>query len=97
MIDWPRAGFLEDKKNVLYNSMEVNESDLIMPQGGTKTKLEKWETTATGVLIWPEEARALKQQYNWISRLYMLSDVVLSILPLYFIRKRSLSIIRYQL
>lgn len=51
-----------------------------------EAKSKTWETTVTRVESWPEEARLLKK-HNWISYLYLVGDVILAILPLYFIRK----------
>jgi hypothetical protein len=49
---------------------------------GTKSKT--WETTIDRVESWPEEARALKRR-DWIAYLFIVGDVILVLLPIYFI------------
>jgi len=50
------------------------------------SKPETWETTIEKVGSWPEEARPLKA-HTWLKWLYALGDILLALLPLYFIRK----------
>ncbi|KAF2681315.1 hypothetical protein K458DRAFT_310114 [Lentithecium fluviatile CBS 122367] len=47
---------------------------------GSKT----WGTTVTRIDNWPEDAKPLKR-HNWLSYCYMVGDVVLVLLPIYFI------------
>jgi hypothetical protein len=49
---------------------------------GSKSKT--WETTVDRVPSWPEEARPLKHR-DWISYLFTIGDVILVLLPVYFI------------
>lgn len=56
-----------------------------------QAKSKTWETTVTRMPSWPEEARPLKKN-NWIAYLYVIGDLLLVLLPLYFIRK-SLSVL----
>lgn len=51
-------------------------------------KSKTWETTVTlaSVPSWPEEAKTLKK-HTWLSYVYGLGDVILVLLPVYFIRK----------
>jgi hypothetical protein len=51
---------------------------------GSKSKT--WETTIDRVPSWPEEARPLKK-HTWVSYLYVIVDVLLVLLPVYFICK----------
>jgi hypothetical protein len=48
-------------------------------------KSKTWETTVDRVPSWPEEARSLKR-HDWISYLFSIGDVILVLLPVYFIR-----------
>jgi hypothetical protein len=50
----------------------------------TKPKSESWATTVERVPSWPEEARPLKKR-TWIQYLYGFADIVLILLPVYFI------------
>jgi hypothetical protein len=52
----------------------------------TKSKSKTWETTVERVESWPEEARPLKK-HTWLSYLYGIGDLLLVLLPVYFIRK----------
>jgi hypothetical protein len=45
-----------------------------------------WATAVTKVDSWPEEARPLKR-HDWVSYLYLIGDLILVMLPVYFIRK----------
>ncbi|KAF1941565.1 hypothetical protein EJ02DRAFT_347536 [Clathrospora elynae] len=53
-----------------------------LPSAGTKSKT--WETTGERVESWPEEARPLKK-HTWLSYLYGIVDLLLVLLPIYFI------------
>jgi hypothetical protein len=59
---------------------ETNERSPVL--GGTKSKT--WETTVDRVDSWPEEARPLKK-HTWISFVYTTGDVLLVMLPIYFV------------
>jgi hypothetical protein len=50
------------------------------------SKSKTWETIVERVESWPEEARHLKK-HTWLSYLYGLGDLILVLLPVYFIRK----------
>lgn len=50
-----------------------------------KSKPKTWETTVERVESWPEEARPLKK-HTWLSYLYGIGDLLLVLLPVYFIR-----------
>jgi hypothetical protein len=52
----------------------------------SNTKSKTWETTVERVESWPEEARPLKK-HTWLTFLYGLGDLLLVLLPAYFIRK----------
>ncbi|KAH3982824.1 hypothetical protein HBI56_006440 [Parastagonospora nodorum] len=47
-------------------------------------KSKTWETTVDRVPSWPEEARPLKK-HTWVVYLYAIADVLLVLLPVYFI------------
>lgn len=49
-------------------------------------KTKTWETTVDRVPSWPEEARCLKK-HTWVVYLYAIADVLLVLLPVYFICK----------
>lgn len=49
------------------------------------TKSTTWETTVERVPSWPEEARPLKK-HTWITYMYGFGDIILVLLPLFFIR-----------
>jgi hypothetical protein len=51
----------------------------------TGSKSKTWETTVDRVPSWPEEARPLKHR-DWIAYLFTAGDVILVLLPIYFIR-----------
>jgi hypothetical protein len=51
----------------------------------TGSKSKTWETTVDRVPSWPEEARPLKHR-DWIAYLFIVGDVILVLLPIYFIR-----------
>ena len=59
------------------------------PTSNTEEKSKSWRTTITHVPSWPEEARALKK-HDWVSVLFALGDVILVVLPVYFVRKYNL-------
>ena len=42
----------------------------------------------TRISSWPEEAQKLKQ-HDWVSWLYFVADIILVLLPVYFIRRWS--------
>ncbi|KAF2632538.1 hypothetical protein BU25DRAFT_382057 [Macroventuria anomochaeta] len=50
------------------------------------TKSKTLRTTITHVPSWPEEARALKK-HTWLSYFFGFGDVILLLLPVYFLRK----------
>jgi hypothetical protein len=59
------------------------------------SKSKTWETTVDRVPSWPEEAQPLKK-HTWVVYLYVLADILLVLLPIYFIRKPlRLGIARY--
>ncbi|KAL1656652.1 hypothetical protein SLS61_000448 [Didymella pomorum] len=54
----------------------------LVPSAETKSKT--WATTVTHVPSWPKEARPLKK-HTWLTFVYGLGDLILVLLPLYFI------------
>lgn len=54
------------------------------------SKSKTWETTIDRIASWPEEARPLKH-HDWVTYLFILGDVVLVVLPIYFIRELASS------
>jgi hypothetical protein len=62
---------------------EVDQEGAQVP-ASTAGKSKTWETKVERAESWPEEARALKQR-NWVSYLYFIGDVILVLLPIYFI------------
>jgi hypothetical protein len=60
---------------------ETNEPAPVL--AGSKSKT--WETTIDRVESWPEEAMPLKKR-NWIAYLYAIGDLILVLLPIYFMR-----------
>ena len=52
------------------------------------TKPKVMESTVVRMPSWPEEARTLKH-HDWITYLFMVGDVILVLLPIYFICKYS--------
>ncbi|KAG9187643.1 hypothetical protein G6011_05514 [Alternaria panax] len=50
----------------------------------TDSKSKTWKTTVERVESWPEEARPLKK-HTWLSYLYGIGDLLLVLLPVYFI------------
>jgi hypothetical protein len=52
----------------------------------TKSQSKTWATTVTEIPSWPEGAKPLKH-LNWMSWLFLIGDVILVVLPIYFIRK----------
>lgn len=56
------------------------------------TKSKTWTTTVDRVPSWPEEAKPLKQ-HNWLLYVYGIADVILVLLPIYFIRKLKLFLV----
>ncbi|KAF3040303.1 hypothetical protein E8E12_006936 [Didymella heteroderae] len=61
-------------------SEEINYS----PVPSIETKSKIWEPTVHHVPSWPEEARTLKK-HTWLTFVYGLGDLILVIIPLYFI------------
>jgi hypothetical protein len=59
----------------------------------TNSKSKTWETTVERVESWPEEARPLKA-HTWLTWLYAFGDLLLVLLPLYFIRKSYVVVLR---
>jgi hypothetical protein len=55
----------------------------ILPIAESKSKT--WATSVTHVPSWPQDARPLKKR-NWIVYLYSVADMILVLLPIYFIR-----------
>jgi hypothetical protein len=49
-----------------------------------ETKSKTWTTTVDRVPSWPEEARPLKRR-DWVHYLFVIGDVILVLLPIYFI------------
>jgi hypothetical protein len=52
--------------------------------GAMTAKTKTWGTSVSRVPSWPEEARPLKQ-HDWVSYLFMAGDILLVLLPIYFI------------
>jgi hypothetical protein len=50
----------------------------------TETKSKTWGTTVSRVPSWPEEARPLKN-HTWVTFLYGIGDIILVLLPIYFL------------
>jgi hypothetical protein len=50
------------------------------------SKSKTWETAVDRVPSWPEEARPLKH-HDWIAYLFIIGDIILVLLPIYFICK----------
>ncbi|KAF2867899.1 hypothetical protein BDV95DRAFT_164677 [Massariosphaeria phaeospora] len=50
----------------------------------TESKSKTWETTVSRVPSWPEHAQTLKKR-NWVFYVYGLGDIILVLLPIYFI------------
>ncbi|KAF2132323.1 hypothetical protein P153DRAFT_188919 [Dothidotthia symphoricarpi CBS 119687] len=69
------------QRHVLGSTAE--ESDQIV-QPGLGSKSKTWATTVTRVPSWPEEARSLGK-HTWISWILGMGDVILVLLPIYFI------------
>lgn len=65
----------------------VEEVDEI-PAPSAAEKSDTWQTTVAHVPSWPEGARTLKK-HTWVSYFYGLGDLILVLLPVYFICKRS--------
>jgi hypothetical protein len=63
---------------------EANESGL----ASTSSKSKTWQTTVQRVPSWPEEARALKKRTG-LAYVYAIGDLILILLPIYFLRKSS--------
>ena len=74
--------------------MEVEERDdaavdtnkIPVTAAKTNSKSKTWETTVERVESWPEEARPLKK-HTWLSYMYGIGDLILVLLPVYFIRE----------
>ncbi|CAN9250543.1 unnamed protein product [Alternaria sp. RS040] len=62
----------------------ANASTTPVTGANTKLKPKTWETTVERVESWPEEARPLKK-HTWLSYLYGIGDLLLVLLPVYFI------------
>jgi hypothetical protein len=75
----------------------VEESSQPLP-ASTGSKSKTLETTIDRVPSWPEEARPLKHR-DWIAYLFAVGDVMLVLLPVYFIRtlKPKMALISYLL
>jgi hypothetical protein len=58
------------------------------PVSSTETKSKIWEPSVHHVPSWPEEARTLKK-HTWITYVYGMGDLILVIVPIYFICKNS--------
>lgn len=63
-----------------------DETTSYSPVPSAEPKPKTWATTITHVPSWPEEARPLKK-HTWLTFFYGLGDLILVILPVYFIRK----------
>ncbi|KAF2274912.1 uncharacterized protein EI97DRAFT_93655 [Westerdykella ornata] len=64
---------------------ELREHANALPSSRGPTKPESTSSASmTKVASWPEEARPLKQ-HTWVSYLYLIGDVILALLPVYFI------------
>jgi hypothetical protein len=57
-----------------------------LPVPSADLKSKTWAATVTRVPSWPEEARQLKK-HDWVSVLFALGDVILVVLPIYFVCK----------
>jgi hypothetical protein len=57
-----------------------------LERSGTKSQSKTWATTVTEISSWPEGAKPLKH-LDWMSWLFLIGDVILVVLPIYFIRK----------
>lgn len=84
MFDRLRTRVLGTEQEEPYISPNVQELDPNQSRDAIKSKT--WGTTVTRVPSWPEEARPLKQ-HNWVTYLYSFGDLILVILPIYFIRE----------
>jgi hypothetical protein len=62
----------------------ISESMDQSPTPNSTTKSRNWETTVTRIPSWPEEAQTLKK-HTWVTYLYGLGDLILVLLPVYFI------------
>jgi hypothetical protein len=49
-----------------------------------------WDTTVTPIPSWPQQGRPLKQ-HTWTTNVFLLGDVLLSVIPIYFICKSFVS------
>ena len=55
------------------------------PAGFSSPKPKGPQATVTHIPSWPEEGRTLKK-HDWVSILFALGDILLVVLPIYFIR-----------
>jgi hypothetical protein len=65
---------------------DIVEESSELPPAVSGSKSKTWETTVDRVPSWPEEARPLKK-HTWVSYIYATGDILLVLLPIYFIRK----------
>ncbi|KAF1958904.1 hypothetical protein CC80DRAFT_21927 [Byssothecium circinans] len=71
-------------KPTVQASAESLPAPATQPSNQSKSKSKTWATTVTHVPSWPQEARPLKK-HTWISYVYMIGDLILVLLPIYFI------------
>ncbi|KAF2270982.1 hypothetical protein CC78DRAFT_573352 [Lojkania enalia] len=77
--------FFRNRWNSFRKHAVIFHQDQLDAPNGRKAESKKtWETTVTRVESWPNEATPLKT-YNWLSYLYLVGDIILVLLPLYFI------------
>ncbi|CAO2657462.1 Nn.00g035880.m01.CDS01 [Neocucurbitaria sp. VM-36] len=69
------------RRHVLGSNMEYT-GEITLPRTEIKSKTP--ETTVTRMPSWPEEAKPLKQ-HDWVSRSFIIGDILLVILPVYFL------------
>jgi hypothetical protein len=64
---------------------EVDQEGAQVP-ASTAGKSKTWETKVHRVESWPQEARVLKRR-TWLSYLFAFGDLLVVLLPVYFICK----------
>ncbi len=70
-------------RRYVLGSTPEEEDNVPLPSTGPKSKT--WQTTVSRIPSWPEEARTLRN-HDWVSILFGLGDVILVLLPIYFVR-----------
>lgn len=86
---WRRNPFKARKVGQVSEVSEVPDlpNPPVLPIAESKSKT--WATSVTHVPSWPQDARPLKKR-NWMTYLYSVADVILVLLPVYFIRTCTL-------